>query len=45
MWRDGPALKEWFDAVKAKRERDMDPRNTDIEDPVDNEAARSLVVA
>lgn len=42
IWRDGPALKEWFDEVAARREREHSGDR--ITDPVDNEAARGLIV-
>lgn len=44
IWRNGDKLKEWFDDVKEKREREMDPKRNNIEDPVDNEAAKGLIV-
>jgi hypothetical protein len=50
-WRenlDDHALKAWFETVKSNRRREMrgeDPdRSQDIEDPVENAAARGLLV-
>lgn len=43
IWRDGEALDEWFEMVKEKRDAQMDP-NKRIDDPVDNEAAKALIV-
>jgi hypothetical protein len=48
IWRDSDALKEWFEHVRADRKREMQggssDRSQEIEDPVQNEAARSLLV-
>jgi hypothetical protein len=45
IWLNSEALSEWFDEVRRKRARDMDPKNRDheIEDPVENEAAGMLI--
>lgn len=40
IWLDGDALNEWFDDVRRGRAR----TEPDIEDPVENEAARDLIV-
>jgi hypothetical protein len=42
IWRDGQKLKEWFDAVAARREREHSAEP--IEDPIDNQAAAGLIV-
>lgn len=47
IWRDGERLKEWFDAVNKRREEKYGGDgggSREIEDPVDNHAAHSLVV-
>jgi hypothetical protein len=48
IWLNGDALKAWFETVKSNRRREMrgeDPdRSQDIEDPVENAAARGLLV-
>jgi hypothetical protein len=48
IWLDPKRLKEHFEAVKRKRAREMSGGASDwnraIEDPVDNEAARGLIV-
>lgn len=48
IWRDTDELKAWFERVKSDRRREMRGETTDrsreIEDPVQNEAARSLLV-
>lgn len=43
IWGDDRAIKEWFDAVEANRKTDADP-DRQIEDPVDNAAAKGLIV-
>lgn len=46
-WRNPEQLKDWFAAVKRNRKREMEGDSSDgsrIEDPVQNEAARSLLV-
>jgi hypothetical protein len=45
IWRDNEALSEWFDAVKRRRDEQsgVDGRKP-IEDPVQNEAAKGLIV-
>jgi hypothetical protein len=42
IWLDNRALRDWFKAVDAKREREADP-NKQIEDPVQNDAASALI--
>lgn len=45
IWNDGEALKEHFDRVKVDRKRKYGgDSSSDIEDPVQNEAARALIV-
>jgi hypothetical protein len=48
IWQDPEELKAWFDRVKSDRRREMRGESTDrsreIDDPVQNEAARSLLV-
>lgn len=43
IWLDNSALRDWFKSVKAQRDLDADPKRQ-IEDPVQNDAARSLIV-
>jgi hypothetical protein len=43
IWLDGDALSEWFKQVERDRERSV-RGDKHIEDPVENEAARSLIV-
>lgn len=42
IWLDGEALTEWFNEVKRKRRSEADPNHQVIEDPVENDAAKSL---
>lgn len=45
IWNDPEALEEHFKVVKKKREEMMDPNKSGpIEDPVDNAAAKGLLV-
>jgi len=45
IWLDGQRLQEWFKDVRRKRREKYDPKGGgEIEDPVQNEAARSLIV-
>lgn len=50
IWLDASRLTDWFDEVKRKRNREMGGgggsggSNQAIEDPVDNEAAKGLIV-
>jgi hypothetical protein len=48
IWQDGDALRAWFDRVRDDRKREMrgesPDRSQEIEDPVQNEAARGLLV-
>lgn len=48
IWRNPEALTEWFERVKDDRKREMQggssDRSQEIEDPVENDAARSLLV-
>lgn len=49
IWLDGDALREWFAEVKRRREakyggKDSGGWDKSIEDPVENEAARGLIV-
>lgn len=48
IWRNPEALTEWFEAVRANRKRDMErggsDRSQEIEDPVQNDAAKGLLV-
>lgn len=46
IWLDSEKLEEWFDAVeKRRKEKYGDGKdNNDIEDPVENEAAKGLIV-
>lgn len=45
IWMNAEKLADWFADVRRKRERAADPRNRDheIEDPVENEAAKALI--
>lgn len=40
IWNDGEQLKEWFDEINRRRE---EKPGAEIEDPVDNQAASSLL--
>lgn len=42
IWLDGKKLEEWFKAVDDKRKREMEGKG--IDDPVENDAAKSLLV-
>lgn len=46
IWNDGEALKDFFDEVKRRRDEKYGDRKGPgpIEDPVQNDAARSLLV-
>ena len=46
MWNDGEALSKWFDEVRKRRDEKYGGKGSQgpIEDPVDNAAARSLIV-
>jgi hypothetical protein len=47
IWLDGPALTEWFEDVERKREAKYSGGSgwdKSIEDPIDNEAAKGLIV-
>lgn len=48
IWFEADALREWFDGVEADRRRKMrgegGDRSQEIEDPVQNEAARGLLI-
>jgi hypothetical protein len=48
IWRNPEALSEWFEAVRADRKRNIErgssDRSQEIEDPVENEAAKGLLV-
>lgn len=49
IWLNAKALKDHFEAVKRKRAREMESGSSsnwsrEIEDPVENEAARGLIV-
>lgn len=46
IWQDSDALKVWFDDVRSRNGSRSEPDSWErnIEDPVDNEAARSLIV-
>lgn len=45
IWLDSERLDEWFKAVeKRRKEKYGGDGDKDIEDPVENEAARSLIV-
>jgi hypothetical protein len=45
IWNDGDALKAWFDDVKRRRDEKYGEKGPGpIEDPVNNEAAKSLLV-
>jgi hypothetical protein len=45
IWHDGEALREHFEAVKRSRRREAEGHgSTRIEDPVDNQAAKELIV-
>lgn len=41
IWRDGDKMAEFFDGVRRKRDQGSDNA---IDDPVQNEAARNLIV-
>lgn len=41
IWRDGDQMAEHFEAVRRRRNQ---PPGAQIEDPVENEAARDLIV-
>lgn len=43
IWDEPEALQEWFAEVKRKRDRQAKGEDKDIEDPVDNEAAKALI--
>lgn len=43
IWQDAEKLKEHFDAVKKKRKEEMDPKGRQIDDPVENDAAKDLI--
>lgn len=45
IWADGMRLKEWFDVVKKKRtEKWSGKGKPEIDDPMENEAAKGLIV-
>ena len=44
IWADGRQLKEWFQGVREKRKREYGSGDKTIEDPVENEAAKGLLV-
>lgn len=44
IWLNSEKMDEHWQAVKKKREAEMKGENKDIDDPVDNDAARSLLV-
>jgi hypothetical protein len=45
LWTDGERLKAWFDEVKRRRDEKYGGKGPGpIEDPVQNEAARGLLV-
>lgn len=44
IWQDDSKLKEWFAMVKKRREEKFGGKSTEIEDPVQNEAAKGLLV-
>jgi hypothetical protein len=45
IWNDGEGLKAWFDDVRSRRDEKYGGKGPGpIEDPVENEAARSLLV-
>lgn len=44
IWMDGEKLSAWFDRVKRLREEKYGGRDTHISDPVENEAAKALIV-
>jgi hypothetical protein len=45
IWNDGEQLSEWFKEIKRKREEKYSDKGPGpIEDPVNNEAARGLLV-
>jgi len=46
LWNDGDQLKAWFDEVKRRRDERYGGRSSpgEIEDPVQNDAAKSLLV-
>lgn len=45
IWQDGPKLREWFAAVKKRREEKYGTDGKQpIEDPVQNAAAKDLIV-
>lgn len=39
LWTDGPRLNEWFREIRRKRKND-----DGVDDPVENEAAKGLIV-
>lgn len=41
IWTDGGRLAEWFDRIRRDRNRDVESKS--IEDPVENDAASSLI--
>lgn len=43
IWRDGEAMGEFFDDVRRRRDEGTGS-DTHIEDPVENQAARDLIV-
>lgn len=44
MWDSGDQLKEWFEQVKRNREAEAKGEKRAIEDPVENDAAKGLLV-
>lgn len=45
IWLNSKKLREWMQNVRLNRKREMEGKGSaDIEDPVDNEAARGLIV-
>lgn len=44
IWHRGDKLRAWMDDVRARRARTATGADRDIEDPVDNDAAKGLVV-
>lgn len=47
IWHDGEKLQEWFELVNKRREEKFGGKggmDRSIEDPVENEAAKGLIV-
>lgn len=44
IWLDDERLEEWFAEVNRKRSARAEGRDKEIEDPVDNDAAKGLIV-